>query len=259
MSTIKGEERRKDVQKILESGCINELQEWLTSSAITDEERSIMERVHPRFMGGEYLPDLKPGEVEIARIVMQSTLQDVISFRAQLTDKSIRYSIVADYDHEAHFDCEPQESTEPLTMGEMISMIDHMGFIDEHRYFHVEDGNDPEDMVDFFSVFSAFYPELSAYFEKEALEWVEEKWFESFLGDMAGACSTEELVDYCEECGMDLKLAYAKLSKNYEPVTEDFLYELRKRYPDEFSGLEPKMSKPLVGQLELPFGNEARS
>lgn len=245
MSTIKGEERRKDVQAILESGRINELQEWLTSSAITDEERAILERVYNSY----------EGEVEIASILMRSTFADFIWFQAQPSGKGIRYSIHADYDPEAIFECEPQQSAEPLTMGEMISMIDHMGFIEERRYFHVEDRNDPEEMVDFFTVSSAFYPGLSAYYENEAVEW----FYGILLGEKAVTHSTEELIDYCEECVMDLQLAYEKLSENYEPVAEEFLYELCKRYPDEFSGLEPKMSKPLAGQLELPFGNEARS
>ena len=261
MSTIKGEERRKDVQKVLESGRINELQEWLTSSAITDEERSIIEGVHPRIMGGEYLPDLNTDEVEIARIVMQSTLQDVISFRAQLIDKSIHYSIVADYDPEAIFDCKPQQSTEPLTMGEMISMIDRMGFIDEGRNWHVKEDVNPEEMVDFFSVFSAFYPELSAYFEEEALQWckgvLEEKarhWVEIVFQNKT-IYTAEEIIDYCNAHEMDLNVVYEKLSELSDPLSKVFLCELCERYPYEFSsrGSIFKAHKPLNGQLELPF------
>lgn len=37
----------------------------------------------PSWMGGEYLPDSEPGEVEIARIVLQSTTMDVFSIRAR--------------------------------------------------------------------------------------------------------------------------------------------------------------------------------
>lgn len=39
-------------------------------------------KFHPSFVGGEYLPDYKANEVQIARIELQSTTTDVISIRA---------------------------------------------------------------------------------------------------------------------------------------------------------------------------------
>ena len=44
-------------------------------------------------MGGEYLPDLLPNEVEIARVVLKSTTMDVQSIRARRTKHRIIYRI----------------------------------------------------------------------------------------------------------------------------------------------------------------------
>jgi hypothetical protein len=48
-------------------------------------------------MGGEYLPNLMPNEVEIARVTMTSTTMDVISIRARHTKHKIIYRIVDEY------------------------------------------------------------------------------------------------------------------------------------------------------------------
>jgi len=42
-----------------------------------------LDLIHPSFMGGEYLPDYRRDEIEIARIELESTTSDVISVRAR--------------------------------------------------------------------------------------------------------------------------------------------------------------------------------
>jgi hypothetical protein len=49
-------------------------------------------------MGGEYLPDYEQGEVEIARLVLASTTQDVYSVRARWVGSVLRYHIVDEYE-----------------------------------------------------------------------------------------------------------------------------------------------------------------
>ena len=49
------------------------------------------------FMGGEYLPPVKKGEVEIARISLESVSGDQISVRARRSGGRISYSIVDEY------------------------------------------------------------------------------------------------------------------------------------------------------------------
>ncbi|MBA2527010.1 MAG: hypothetical protein H0V18_14700 [Pyrinomonadaceae bacterium] len=71
---------------------------------------------------GEYLPDLLPGEVEIARIVLKSSTGDVVSIRARANVKRITYRVVDEY--ETSFNFEPRESAAPLTLKEILDMID---------------------------------------------------------------------------------------------------------------------------------------
>ena len=48
----------------------------------------------PSWMGGEYLPRVKPQEVEIARVVLQSVTMDVFSLRARWSGGRYHYRIV---------------------------------------------------------------------------------------------------------------------------------------------------------------------
>lgn len=53
--------------------------------------------MHPKFMGGEYLPDRNSGEVEIARITIASTTRDVTSVYAKRGKHRIYYRVVDEY------------------------------------------------------------------------------------------------------------------------------------------------------------------
>ena len=74
-------------------------------------------------MGGEYLPDLKTGEIEIARITLKSTTLDVISIRARKSSARISYRMVDEYgEHE--YALAIKSSKEPLTLQQVIKLID---------------------------------------------------------------------------------------------------------------------------------------
>jgi hypothetical protein len=76
-------------------------------------------RLHPAFMGGEYLPDLMETEVEIARITIASTTQDVTSVYARRGRNRIRYRVVDEYNGETLAGKNTRTSTWPLTLGEL--------------------------------------------------------------------------------------------------------------------------------------------
>jgi hypothetical protein len=81
-------------------------------------------------MGGEYLPDAQTDEVEIARIIFDSAGQDVISIRATRRDGSTIHYQVAD-EYERTFRFEPTTSAQPLTLRELISLIDTCELVDD--------------------------------------------------------------------------------------------------------------------------------
>ena len=86
LSKIKVEKRRQHLKKIIEEYGEDNLPDIsLLKEKLTEDERDLFGKVHPMFMGGEYLPDTAENEVEIARLIMKSTTQDIYSFRARKT------------------------------------------------------------------------------------------------------------------------------------------------------------------------------
>jgi hypothetical protein len=165
-----------------------DLPDSLLSDALSEEERECTGRIHPAYMGGEYLPDYLPSEVEIARVALNSVMWDVISVRARPgEDGLIHYRVVDEY--ETDFAYSPESTAEPLCLAEMIDMIDNVeaegcggdlekGLTDRYRDYNLAGSlnrQEIESLEDFVNVSSAFYPELSGWSEIQAREWVEER------------------------------------------------------------------------------------
>ena len=94
--------------------------------ALDEEQRRYWGALHPHCMGGEYLPELEPGDVEIARISLASVTSDQISIRAPHAGDRIRYAVRDEYDTD--FELAFSESERPLTLGEFIALIDGSGY-----------------------------------------------------------------------------------------------------------------------------------
>src|SRR4029453_4622764 len=75
-------------------------------------------------MGGEYLPDLRSEEVEIARITIASVTQDVTSVYARRGRKRIYYRVVDDYVGETLASKRTRTSPQPPQLGEVESFFD---------------------------------------------------------------------------------------------------------------------------------------
>lgn len=195
---IKGKHRRKLTEDILRSGDLERLEEWMLQESLPDEDREALARIHPDLMGGEYLPDLEEGEVEVARIELKSTTGDVITLRAHAEGETIHYRIVDEYEGEITYSFEPQTSERPLSMRELIQLLDGIdvtnatfdGIIidwiewswgtgyQENAYpeFGIESGpKDPDEYAQMVKVHSGYYPELRAYYQARTGEWAEQK------------------------------------------------------------------------------------
>jgi hypothetical protein len=174
VNSILGEERRKDVQSRLASRDFDPMVwgEWLTDSSLDDSTRKQIGQVHPRFMGGEYLPQFEEDEIEIARIVTASVMQDVTSVRARRQGKRIYYRVVDE--HEVTFTMNRQWSLIPLSLKELIELINRSNqrgdTMANGLVFSILDWNlhadaDPDAMRNFISVSSTFYSELGCYYD----------------------------------------------------------------------------------------------
>ena len=186
VSSIRGQARRNLVARdpsLREMGG-----EWLAAATLTPEERSWWGALHPTNMGGEYLPDFDPEEVEIARVSLASTTADQISIRAAWDAGRIRYSV--DDEYGTTFVCAITESERPLTMGEVIRLIDgtcyeddgwHLGLVKYFWRWYAEAEGPNSQPTAFTSVSSAYYPDLGAFYEEEA-----ERWLASYCEENVG-------------------------------------------------------------------------
>lgn len=121
-------------------------------------------------MGGEYLPPYQPGKVEIVRIELKSTTADVISVRARPEGGKIAYSISDEYQSE--FEVSPPLTDEPLTLNELVSMVDNGGEDEFLGIVHTaanynstnQTTEDLESLKDVTEVDSDFYPQLAGHY-----------------------------------------------------------------------------------------------
>ena len=170
LGNIQGEARRRILQEALDSGDSDFPPEGLLQPVLEPELRSLLGRMHPMFMGGEYLPNYLPEEVEIARVALQSTTADVISIRACLeVDHLIHYRVLDEYGTE--FRQPITESPSPLSTEELLRLIDtadghgEPGLVLPFLAMNAEYG-DPDSLRDFISVRSDFYPGIGSHYRQ---------------------------------------------------------------------------------------------
>jgi len=186
LRNVTGENRRRMITDYWNAGRLEDLDTALLNDELDEDTRTSLGRIHPSFMGGEYLPSLLPGEVEIARICLRSTTSDVITLRAHPIPKGIAYRIEDEY--HATFTIPITKSQLPLTLLEVIRQFDEGGFDAEGCSF---DGltfgynllNINSESMDaekvrttlrhFTSMQSSIYRQLGDHFENVYDEWFE--------------------------------------------------------------------------------------
>ena len=184
LRNVKGTNRRQMIADFWNQDRLSELDPIFLADSTSPEVRRELGAIHPSFMGGEYLPDFLPAEVEIARIELRSTTSDVSSIRARRhqADDQIHYRIVDEYEN--IYEIEPESSTAPLTQGELISLIDGANWIDgancglegglAHCFnlMNYNETGEAEPLRHFTTVSSTFYPELFEHYDEEHEAWV---------------------------------------------------------------------------------------
>jgi hypothetical protein len=174
LSDIKGANRRRIAQHALQDDQSGDIAPELLAHALEEQGRRFIGRLHPSFMGGEYLPSTRKQEVEIARITIASTTQDVTCVYARPLGKRISYRIVDEYNGDTITGRQTRTSTKPLSLGELVSFFlqgwDLLGCLD-HNF--CEDGY-PRDEVHGFIVdaSSSFYSEFNEAITHEIDTWL---------------------------------------------------------------------------------------
>lgn len=179
LRNVKGENRRQMILDYAAQGRLEELEQDLLKDEVDDAMRHRLGRIHPSFMGGEYLPSYLPREVEIARICLQSTTSDVISLRARPIPRGkIAYRVVDEY--EAAFELPIPTSKLPLTLTELIRQLDEGNMDDDvfesgglslgYNAMNAGDGR-RSDLRHFTRISSMIYPQLLEHYEQVFEEW----------------------------------------------------------------------------------------
>ncbi|TFH41435.1 MAG: hypothetical protein E4H01_14990 [Lysobacterales bacterium] len=180
LAKILGESRRSVARKILAEEGFAGLNDFFARETLDDDERKNWGLLHPQCMGGEYLSELELGELEIARISLASTTSDQISIRATHAGKKIRYSVCDEY--ETEFELAFTESEQPLTLGELIQLIDGSKHPEEecsggllvcHWEHMLSWGKGVDAAMDFAWIQSAWYRQLAAHYANVASTWRE--------------------------------------------------------------------------------------
>ena len=176
LSRIKGAERKAALKRLIDSGNLDGIPDFLAESALSSDERQALGRIHPAFMGGEYLPDLMPNEVMVARITIASTTQDVTCVYARRTKNRIHYRAVDEYEGETLSDRRTRTSVKPLSLGELEKFFNGAWSIYEVLEGNFgDDGYDLDEMQDFVvGVESEFYPDLDALYRRRIAAWAAE-------------------------------------------------------------------------------------
>lgn len=170
---------------MLVDGRVSELPGFLLRSGLGAAERRALGQVHPDFVGGEYLPDLRREEVEIARITIASVTQDVTSVYARRGKERIYYRVVDDYEGETLAEKRTRTSRWPLTLLELESFFNGAWSI-----FDVLDmnfggsGYDLDRMLSFIvGVESQFYPQIATLYAHRISTWALDQFGEQPIGD----------------------------------------------------------------------------
>ena len=180
LRNVKGTNRRQMITDFWNQGRFSDLNPMLLTDSASPELCRELGAIHPSFMGGEYLPDLLPTEVEIARVELKSTTSDVISIRARRDpgDELIHYRIVDEY--ETDFTIQSKCSSLPLSQGELIALLDDTteggegGLAHCYNIMNNSALGDPESLRNFTTVSSTIYPDLFEHYDAEHEKWCEE-------------------------------------------------------------------------------------
>lgn len=186
LATVKGALRRESAALLLGADPNAPIDPVLLDESLTPAERYSLFALDREAASGEFLPDLEPFEVEIARVHYNSTFRDVVSVRAKWLDSRIIYGVVDDFtdNGQAYVTWSPSHSVKPLTMRELIKLMDtaskqpeddpngwFTGLIQGpclYQYYceSFERAPDFKKIRGFAFASSAFYTELSSWYEE---------------------------------------------------------------------------------------------
>jgi hypothetical protein len=175
-SNIKGAERKALYERLLKEGDSGACDQIFMQPSLTVEQRRIA-NTHPAFMGGEYLPDCAPNEVEIARVTIASTTQDVTCIYAKRITGGIEYRVVDEYEGMTLDDESISFRAELMTLSELVQFLTNGWDLRLVLAANFEEHGYPKNKVKSFIVdaSSSFYAQFGDAIHKYVDDWLSTK------------------------------------------------------------------------------------
>jgi hypothetical protein len=151
---------RSRLFELLRTGQTDRLRELLGSAGLDMELQRSLESLHPQLMGGNYLSETEGGELEVARIAIDSTTRDVTAVYARMADGQIELRVVDEYGGDTLTGETTRRTPSPLSLGELVDFFFAAWPLDEVCECNFED--DLEGQLGFFDGQSDFYPRFGA-------------------------------------------------------------------------------------------------
>jgi len=176
LRNVTGSRRRALIRQSWHAGNLEELDPDLMTDVLDPGLRTVLGKIHPAFLSGEFLPPYQPMEREIARIELRSATGDVVSVRAKPAADRIRYRIVDEYD--TRYAPGRASSREPLSLLELVALLDrsrHPAIAGPlplaFNELNHTDLNRRAELLHFTRVISDLYPQLEAHYRQVFREW----------------------------------------------------------------------------------------
>lgn len=172
LATIKGTKRREIVEAAIGAGKLDLVPVKLLKAGLSTKDRQVIGRIHPIFMGGEYLPEIGDCEVEIARIEIKSTAYDVTSVRVRLDGDALIYRVLDEYDGDTLSGLTTCTAYQPLKLKELFEfLVGAWSIFDVLENNFADYGYEEDEMLEFVRPSSEFYPEFGALCAMSIREW----------------------------------------------------------------------------------------
>lgn len=159
----------------------------------TTGEKNFLGSIHPQLRSGEDLAPARRNETEIARMYLPTTVHaEVTSVRARWSGGRIYYRVVDEINCDMGFSyrTKPRSSKLPLTLGELIELMETVDLYDDkgknlhwtglvEPVWDMQHGNKStkQEVYEFVEVSSVFYPQLAeAYKQRFELWAAQRKW-----------------------------------------------------------------------------------
>lgn len=172
-SNIKGAERKALYERLLKEGDPGACDEIFMQPSLTIDQRR-RANSHPSFMGGEYLPDCGLNEVEIARITIASTTQDVTCVYAKKVADGIEYRVVDEYEGMTLDDESISFRADLMTLSELVKFFINGWDLRLVLTANFEEHGYPKNRVKSFIVdaSSSFYAQFGDAIQKYVDDWL---------------------------------------------------------------------------------------